>query len=129
MAMDDLLKRMVDKVSLHPEARITISDIAAWAGSTTDGDLYNAISFGIMEQYHNGALGYTVCDQIMNDLWDVVKDCFIPVHNKVPTLFYDVYLAFDAGEYYRTADRSDDPVAERTKPMIEEILLHGSLRT
>lgn len=101
----------------------------AWVGSTSDSDFFNSIALQIAEQYHSGALSYEVCDHIMNDLWSVVRDCFIPAHSAVPDLFYDVYLAFDAGEYYRAADRSDDPVTEHTKPMIEEILLHGSLRT
>jgi hypothetical protein len=124
----DPLEEMVAGISRSHDVRLTEADVVNWAGSASSSEFYNAIAFRIAEQYHSGALSYTVCDHIMNDLWEVVKDCFTPVHKEVPTLFYDVYLAFDAGEYYRTADRSDDPVAEHTKPMIEEILLRGSLR-
>jgi len=120
---------MVARISLGPDVRFTKTDVLAWAGSPSDSNFYNSIAFRIAEQYHHGALSYEVCDHIVNDLWRVVLEWFVPMYNKVPYLFYDVYLAFDAGEYYRTADRSDDPVAEHTKPMIKEIILRGSLRT
>jgi hypothetical protein len=39
-----------------------------------------------------------------------------------PELFWDVYLAFDAGEYYHDNDRSIDPVEAFTRPRIAEIV-------
>jgi hypothetical protein len=119
---------MVAEISLDQNVRFTNADVMIWAGSTSNPEFYNSIALRIAEQYSCGALTYEVCDHIVNDLWQVVQDCYIPLHNAVPDMFYDVFLAFDAGEYHRTADLSDDPVAKYTKPMIEEILHHGFLK-
>lgn len=66
-----------------------------------------------------------MCDGIMNDLWGSVLDSIAgrPENSvPVPYPFYDVFEAFDAGEYHRKTDKSDNPVAEHTDPMIAELL-------
>ena len=56
----------------------------------------------------------------MNDLWNLALDGLDA--QQLPEPFYQIYEAFDAGEYRRTSNKAEDPVAEFTKPMITEIL-------
>ncbi len=67
----------------------------------------------------------------MNDLWRAALSGLAQSDEfEIPFPFYDVYEAFDAGEYHRKEDRSDDPVADFTDPMISELLrLHSQRST
>jgi hypothetical protein len=58
------------------------------------------------------------CDQVVNDLHAVIS-----VQNEDrPKLFWDVFLAFDAGEFFPNDDRSIDPVEAFTRPQIAKIV-------
>jgi len=123
--MIDALQAIIDRFSEDPEARVTQGDVSIWAGSLNNWDFYNSISLQIAQKYQAGELSYATCDRLMNDLWGaVVSGLPHPEEAEIPDPFYDIYLAFDAGEYHRKADRSDDPVADFTNPMISELLLH-----
>ncbi len=66
-------------------------------------------------------MNYLICDEIMNDLWRILISSFNG--GLLPSPFYEIYEAFDAGEYHRRSDRSDNPAANYTEPMIQAILL------
>ncbi len=118
--MANYLHEMIDRLSATPPQRITDEDVRFWAGGLANDDFYNSVNLAIAEQYQAGLLSYAVCAAIMNDLWSVV---LIGLgSNVLPDPFYDIYEAFDAGEYYRTPDKSDDPQSDFTKSMIAEIL-------
>lgn len=72
----------------------------------------------LAKMYDQGDLDYEFCDALVNIAFSDALDS----KGNWPTDFYEVYEAFDAGEYYRKDDKSDDPVAEHTNPMIQEFL-------
>jgi len=72
----------------------------------------------LAKMYVQGDLNYEFCDALVNIAFTEV----LAAKGNWPTDFYEVYEAFDAGEYYRTDDKSDDPVAEHTDPMIQDFL-------
>ncbi len=41
---------------------------------------------------------------------------------ETPALFWDVFNAFDEGEYYHDIDHKEDPVETYTRPLIAEII-------
>ena len=77
----------------------------------------------LAKMYDQGVLDYEFCDSLVNIAWSDWLDPFNDEKgNSWPKDFYEVYEAFDAGEYYRKDDKSDDPVAEHTDPMIQDFL-------
>ena len=44
-----------------------------------------------------------------------------------PELFWSVFLAFDAGEFYASGDRSIDPIETFTRPEIARIVRERGL--
>jgi hypothetical protein len=95
-------------------------DIERWAAEY-GGEralLYDGFARYLAVAFHAGKLPFAFCDAVMNDLQTVISNA----DEAVPDLFWRVYLAFDAGEYHRTVDKSDDPVAEHTEPAIADIV-------
>lgn len=109
---------MAAKVRRSPAARITEAELAAWSGREVDVAALHAMALGVARAYRDREIGYEVADAIINDLCGL----FLDMTDDIGPPFWDVYDAFDAGEYHRRADRTDDPVAEHTDPMIAEIL-------
>jgi hypothetical protein len=106
--------------------RLTRADIMRWAGECNDWDFYNSAALEIAKGYHRGELSYTFCDGVMNDLWSGVQEGFGSGKNEVPEPFFEIYEAFDAGEYHRKHDKTDDPVVEFTNPAIAELAIRFS---
>jgi hypothetical protein len=99
-----------------------VAEINQFAGCLDNSEFFNEIALEIAEKYQAGELSYTVCDGLVNDLWRAMLDGLPKSGASVPEPFYSIYLAFDAGEYFHTKDRSDDPVADHTDPQIADIL-------
>ncbi|CDZ30826.1 Hypothetical protein NGAL_HAMBI490_56980 [Neorhizobium galegae bv. officinalis] len=116
--MSDFLRFAINK---RPE-RLTHEDVVRWAGALENWDFYNAAALEIASGYHRRELDYTFCDGLMNDLWSAVLEGFGPGTTQVPEPFYEIYIAFDSGEYHRRPDKSDDPVSEFTDPAIAELV-------
>ena len=77
----------------------------------------------LADMYDKGVLNYEFCDSLVNMAWSDWLDPFNDEKgNAWPNDFFEVYEAFDAGEYYRKDDKSDDPVADHTDPMIKDFL-------
>jgi hypothetical protein len=82
------------------------------------GAFYDAIALRLALGFQNDAFEFGFCDQVVNDLYAVIS-----VQNEDrPKLFWDVFLAFDAGEFYPNDDRSIDPVEALTRPRIAKIV-------
>jgi hypothetical protein len=117
---DQQVIEMVAIARESPRKLISLEDVQRWSGNLTTNDFFNLIGLNIARRYRAGALDYEVCDAIINDLWSVlthrVEDLVMP------SPFFEIYLAFDAGEFYRTADCSDTPEQDHTIPMIDKIL-------
>jgi hypothetical protein len=110
----------------HPENgtfRIVKEDVIRWAvaESLTLPDFYEKLALYLAKEYHQGRLSFEICDAIVNDLWVVI----LHEHRgefKIPEMFYEVFSAFDEGEYHHSKDKSDDPISDYTDPWIAEIL-------
>jgi hypothetical protein len=110
-----------DPTTARPDAM----DVTRWAGSSVDDELsfYNELGAALARCYSEGHLSFDLCDTIVNGLYSVlIEGQFRDVQHAWPHLFYDVFLAFDAGEWHRRADKSDDPVADHTDLQIAEII-------
>ena len=122
---EDALSELVERFHADDSSKIRKDDVVRWAGSLGNWDFYNEISLRLARKYQSGELSYTVCDGILNELWISVLDGLAESAGdrvKVPYPFYEVYEAFDAGEFNRQRDRSDDPVKDHTDSLISELL-------
>lgn len=101
------------------------ADISRWtAGSLADEQkLYDEIGAELARGYHERRYSFDFCDRVVNDLYGpmIIKRCNEP-SPPWPDIFSRVFEAFDAGEFHRRADMSDDPVADFTDPLIAEIV-------
>jgi hypothetical protein len=123
-AIADALQTMIDHVSQSSTTRFSRADVVRLAGSLTNWDFYNAAGIQIARKYKSGEISYTVADGMMNDLWGAaIEGICTSEARHLPSPFDEIYYAFDAGEYYHTKDKSDDPVAEITDPLVTELLL------
>lgn len=95
-------------------------DVANWA-SQYGGKrqrVYDEVACFLAVAFHERRLPFAFCNAIMNDLEAVISNA----DDKRPDLFWRVYLAFDAGEFHRRGDKSDDPVSEHAGPAIAAIV-------
>jgi hypothetical protein len=97
-------------------------DIDLWTGGSEEAEpaLYNRIAEELALGYSEKRYSFEFCDAVVNQLWGLLIDKQ-PL-GTFPELFRRVYDAFDAGEYYRTADASDEPIISFTDPAIAEIV-------
>lgn len=95
-------------------------DVELWAAENGGdrGLVYDAFARHLAVAFHQRRLPFAFCDAVLNDLETVIT----MADDVRSDLFWRVYLAFDAGEYHRSADKSDDPVAEHTEPTIADIV-------
>ena len=118
----ELLALLVERDQQSPPRKNTEADLTIWIGRTVDNDLLNEISLIIARSYQDQSVSYEIADCIMNDLWGIVIDRAIAKEADIPSPFYEIFDAFEAGEYHRRPDGSDDPVADHTNPLIAELL-------
>lgn len=118
--IDQQVSGLAAIASALPERAISVDDLLRLSGGMIDQDFHNLVALKVARKFQAGAISYIVCGVVMNDLWSI----FIvgSQEGAIPSPFYEIYEAFDAGEYYRTEDHSDDPAQDHTVPMIEEIL-------
>ena len=96
------------------------ADVASWAaewGGNRE-TVYDEFARYLAVAFHERRLSFAFCDAVMNDLEALISNA----DEMRPDLFYQVYQAFDIGEYHRLNDKSDDPVAEHTDPEIAAIV-------
>lgn len=107
---------------------IALSDIARWTGKafnpqTPDTEFLNELSLELARQYSARRITYELADAAMNDLFRILLHEYETEDRLMKaSICFSVFEAFDAGEYHRRADKSDNPVAEHTDPEIEKIL-------
>jgi len=123
--MDQMLHLLLTRSEVAGGARISTDDIALWGGTLDKEvtDFFNRIGGVIAVAYQAGDVTYEFCDQLVNDLFGWL--CTEPFDDPLrswPHLFCEVFEAFDAGEYCRRPDKSDDPVSDFTNPAIAHIV-------
>jgi hypothetical protein len=80
-----------------------------------------AFAMRVAERYAVREMSFDRADALMNDVHTYY---FFKYDEMLPGIADDIYLAFDAGEYYREADsREIDPSEKYTRPEIEALLL------
>jgi hypothetical protein len=96
------------------------ADVAAWAAESGGdrGKVYDEFARYLAVAFHERRLPFAFCDAVMNDLHGVI----IHADDTRPDLFWEVFEAFDEGEYHHKEDMSDDPVADYTEPAIAAIV-------
>ena len=88
-------------------------------------DMVNEISLELAKAYKKGVVTYGLADYLMNQIYSyMLQDSFLNASgNSLPSPAYDVYDAFDSGEWHRSNDAKDvDPVRKYTNPAIERVL-------
>jgi hypothetical protein len=105
------------------EPRIFVDWCQEFGGNALDAA--NSLALEIARQYSIGELDYVFCDRVINSLslaaWS--EEFFSITDRETPKVLDEIYLAFDAGEYYHPEDKpNDDPEVKYTRPMISEIL-------
>ena len=114
------LKRIYGSGQLGEEvpasARLTKNDFLEWGKicSASRDSLLDKIAMFLAHGFHQDLLSFEFCDAIVNDLSGLVN------FTELPELFFDVYCAFDAGEY-RTKPE-EDPLTDYTRPIIARII-------
>jgi hypothetical protein len=85
----------------------------------------DSVSFKIAQEYLQNILDYSYCDVVMNGVFHLmIEDVFLKSNNNSFSEFaYDVFLAFDAGEYRHSKDdKSIDPSEKYTRPRVIQVL-------
>jgi hypothetical protein len=107
------------------DLRLTEGDVASWTNGAVVAEerIYDEVAAELARGYAERRYAFEFCDRAMNALYAVVVAGQMRTPQPPwPTLFGRVYEAFDAGEYHRHEDKSDDPVAEHTDKMIATIV-------
>jgi hypothetical protein len=96
------------------------SDIQRWSTnlSVPRSILYDNIALHLAYDFHNSKLPFVFCDTIVNDIHAVIT----VANDDRPSLFWDVFLAFDSGEFYPDNGRDKDPAETYTRPLIAQII-------
>lgn len=101
-----------------------LKDVATQSARTAP-DLLDELSYFVASRYSADEMDFEEADAVMNALWAVcVSTEFWADHGRtIPSVTNAVYLAFDAGEYYRESDPpGTDPEIKYTKPLISAFL-------
>ena len=110
------LSGVIDYVLLRGEAE---------AASKTVPELLDELACYVALEYSNGRMSFEDADAIMNSAFGVsVSNQFWAEHDRtIPKAMYEVYEAFDAGEYYHRGDEDNvDPELKYTRPLVERFL-------
>ncbi len=90
------------------------SSVCGWSRS----QLIDEIAMGLALGYNSSELSFEFCEMVVNDLSGPVTDTSGPR----PKIFWEVYSAFDEGEYYHGNNRDEDPLEVYTRPMIARVV-------
>ncbi|MHC2333736.1 hypothetical protein [Bradyrhizobium sp. USDA 4454] len=126
--MSTIIKEMIASLAARhkaddelPEPQRLLSDAALEKWSVQSelprDDLYDALALELASEFNKKTLDFDFCDRVVNELLGLMG-----ARPDLPPLFWDIYLAFDAGEFYPDNDHSTDPVARFTRPQIAEIV-------
>lgn len=84
--------------------------------------LLDGLAAALARGYHAGRLDWRFCDRAVNALvWHLYAEPPADTPDW-PDLFWQVYLAFDAGEYRHAELPDADPIEAYTRPLIAGIV-------
>jgi hypothetical protein len=125
MRVDDIISelRALYKDGVHyrdVEHHLDEADVERWMiiFGCSRSQLFDGIAMRLASGFHRFELSFEFCDAVVNDLSGPVSNTSGPT----PSVFWQVYWAFDEGEYYHGNDRDKDPAEIYTRPMIARVL-------
>jgi hypothetical protein len=126
MSIQAIFAELQSKYARMPKGRggplVTFgdSDVDRWAAdaATSRAGLYDMLAFQLALGFHGNEFSFSFCDWVVNELHRVI----VYANEDRPDLFWEVFLAFDAGEYYHDHERKEDPVEKFTHPLIAQVL-------
>ena len=125
MRVDDIiteLKTLYEDGVFYKDLRRHLgeADVERWTTilGCSRSQLFDLIAMHLASGYHASELSFEFCDAVVNDLFGPVSD----TAGIRPTAFWDVYLAFDEGEYFHGTKRDEKPQEVYTRPMIARVL-------
>ena len=125
LSVSDVFGELLRRYSADPPEYIEQNDIGRWTEGSIEAEaaLYNELGAELARRYNAGELSFDFCDLLINSLWGaMIEGQMRKPQPPFPQLMHEVYLAFDAGEFHRKADKTDDPVLEFTDPLIAKIV-------
>lgn len=96
-------------------------DVIATASGSDRTATFNAIMVCLAELFLRGDMGFWEADDIANGVWPLMLDDAIQRDVPLPSPAFEIYEAFDAGEWDR-GDVEQDPVERFTRPLLRELL-------
>jgi hypothetical protein len=102
------------------ERHLTEADVERWSAASgwSRSQLFDEVAKRLALGYNASDLSFDFCDMVVNDLAGPVTNTSGPR----PQIFWEVYSAFDEGEYYHGNNRNEDPAEVYTRPMIARIV-------
>ena len=94
-------------------------------GATTPPKALEELALHVAQEYSNGRLSFEEADSIMNAAFAVATSAgFWAAHDRsVPSMVFEVYQAFDEGEYHHPGDAPGiEPELKYTRPLVERFL-------
>jgi len=119
--IDELKTFYKDDVEYRSQDRhLSEADVERWSDACgwSRSQLFDEIAICLALGYNTSDLSFGFCDMVVNDLYSPVTNTSGPK----PQIFWDVYSAFDQGEYYHDNNRDEDPVEVYTRPMIARLV-------
>jgi hypothetical protein len=98
---------------------LTEADLENWSAQSAlpRNKLLDAFALELALGFYGNELDFDFCDRVVNELFGAMS-----LQEKEPTLFWSVFLAFDAGEFYHDEGQRIHPVDRYTRPRIAEIV-------
>lgn len=123
--MKTLPQTYVDALLGMAQEGLKSNDLSSYCRdlNLTTAELLNTISLEVAQRFISGELSYDLADDIMNGFFGVMFDV-MGVDGNLPRPAFDIYQAFDEGEYQHLGDSGHIPPYELyTRPYLMEILL------
>jgi hypothetical protein len=119
--IDDLKAIYKDCVEYRSHDRhLSEADVQRWSNvcGWSRSQLFDEIAIRLAVGYNTSELSFEFCDMVVNDLAGPVTDTSGPG----PQIFWEVYSAFDEGEYCHGNNRDENPVEVYTRPKIARVV-------
>lgn len=130
MLLDDIITELQSKYIKLRSLDIAEEDIVCWRRSTglTTVQLLDAIGAQLARGFHDRTLTFEFCDAVVNRMVSYAYEGFLAEGEAGwPKLFWQVFLAFDEGEYCHAGRPDADPVEFYTRPLVAAVV--AQLRT
>lgn len=101
------------------------SDIVRWSmkNNLSKLALFDQIGIRLAAGFDRGDLDYDFCDRVVNALIGYVYFGFVSDNSlERPEIFWQVFEAFDDGEYWRKDKPWENPIETYTRPAIASIV-------